>query len=65
VDAGVRNFHRAELDLLADQHVALVDMRNKGRIENTTFRHLEIHLDFKRLQLEAEVTRGDAVDGGV
>jgi CPA1 family monovalent cation:H+ antiporter len=65
VDPGVRNFHRAELDLLADQHVALVAMRNRGQIENTTFRHLETHLDFKRLQLEAEVTRGDAVDGGV
>jgi CPA1 family monovalent cation:H+ antiporter len=58
----VRNFHRAELRLLADQHVALVAMRDRGKIENTTFRHLETHLDFKRLQLEAEVTRGDVLD---
>jgi CPA1 family monovalent cation:H+ antiporter len=58
----VRNFHRAELRLLADQHVALVAMRDRGKIENTTFRHLETHLDFKRLQLEAEVTRGEALD---
>jgi CPA1 family monovalent cation:H+ antiporter len=58
----VRNFHRAELRLLADQHVALVGMRDRGAIENTTFRHLETHLDFKRLQLEAEVTRGEALE---
>ncbi len=58
----VRRFHRAELRLLADQHVALVAMRDRGTIENTTFRHLETHLDFKRLQLEAEVTRGEALE---
>jgi hypothetical protein len=60
----VRSFHRAELRLLADQHVALVAMRDRGAIENTTFRHLETHLDFKRLQLEDEVTRGEALDDG-
>jgi len=58
----VRSFHRAELRLLSDQHVALVAMRDRGKIENTTFRHLETHLDFKRLQLEAEVTRGEVLD---
>jgi CPA1 family monovalent cation:H+ antiporter len=58
----VRSFYRAELRLLADQHVALVGMRDRGTIENTTFRHLETHLDFKRLQLEAEVTRGEALE---
>ncbi|MBD5605529.1 MAG: Na+/H+ antiporter [Candidatus Eremiobacteraeota bacterium] len=58
----VRDFHRAELRLLADQHLALVGMRDRGTIENTTFRHLETHLDFKRLQIEEEVTRGDALD---
>jgi CPA1 family monovalent cation:H+ antiporter len=60
--ADVRSFYRAELRLLADQHVALVGMRDRGTIENTTFRHLETHLDFKRLQLEAEVTRGEALE---
>jgi CPA1 family monovalent cation:H+ antiporter len=61
-DASVREFHRAELDFLRDQHLALVNMRDRGSIENTTLRHLETHLDFKRLQLEEEVTRGDALD---
>ena len=60
--AEVRDYHRAELDLLADQHLALVNMRNRGSIENTTFRHLETHLDFKRLHIEEEVVRGDALD---
>jgi CPA1 family monovalent cation:H+ antiporter len=60
-EEAVREFHRAELSLLADQHVALVHMRNHGAIENTTLRHLETHLDFKRLQLEEEVSRGDAL----
>jgi CPA1 family monovalent cation:H+ antiporter len=58
----VRAFHRAELELLRDQHRALVRMRDRGTIENTTLRHLETHLDFKRLQLEEEVTRNDALD---
>ena len=58
----VRDFYRAELGLLADQHVALVKMRDRGKIENTTFRHLESHLDFKRLQLAEELTRGDALE---
>jgi CPA1 family monovalent cation:H+ antiporter len=60
----VRAFHRAELDVLADQHAALVRMRNRGKIENTTLRHLETHLDFKRLQLEDEVSRSAALDDG-
>jgi CPA1 family monovalent cation:H+ antiporter len=63
-EEAVREFHRAELALLADQHVALVHMRNQGAIENTTLRHLETHLDFKRLQLEEEVSRGDALAAG-
>lgn len=60
----VRAFHRAELDVLADQHEALVHMRNRGEIENTTLRHLEAHLDFKRLQLEDEVSRSAALEDG-
>ena len=61
-DDAVRDFHRAELDLLADQHLALVEMRDRGAIENTTLRHLETHLDFKRVQLEEEVSRSEALD---
>jgi hypothetical protein len=57
-------FHRAELDVLDDQHRAIVQMRNRGEIENTIMRHLETHLDFKRLQLEEEVSRTDALEGG-
>ena len=58
-DAGdeVRALYRAEAELLAEQHGALVGMRDRGEIENTTLRHLETQLDFKRLQLAEEIDR--------
>ena len=53
----VRSLYRAEAELLAVQHGALVGMRDRGEIENTTLRHLEMQLDFKRLQLAEEIDR--------
>ena len=53
----VRALYHAEAELLAVQHGALVGMRDRGEIENTTLRHLETQLDFKRLQLAEEIDR--------
>jgi CPA1 family monovalent cation:H+ antiporter len=56
----VLTLHRTELELLDLQHRAVVRLRNAGKIENTTMQRLETELDFKRLQLEEQVTRGAA-----
>ena len=55
--AEVRALYRAESTLLSLQHEVLVDMRNRGDIENTTLRRLETQLDFKRMQLAEEIDR--------
>lgn len=58
----VLTLHRTELELLALQHRAVVRLRNSGKIENTTMQRLETELDFKRIQLEEQVTRGAAAE---
>lgn len=53
----VRSLYHAEAKLLAVQHGELVEMRDRGEIENTTLRRLETQLDFKRIQLAEEIDR--------
>jgi hypothetical protein len=57
----VRQETKAELDVIRAERAALIALRERGEIDNTTLRRLQLGLDLSQTRLEREtVGRGGA-----